>query len=620
MQLSADGKTIILVTNDDIQDGRFIMPSTVTAIGRAAFQGCTKLTSLSIHQDVIIGPWAFQGCTSLDELTFAEGVKIEWAAFKGCFRLTTLNIPEGVEISEAAFSECTGVTKVSLAARVTVGEDAFSGCFGITALSLSEGVSLGRGAFKGCSGITELSIPEGVRIGRNAFEGCFRLNTMSICKGVTIDDYTFSGCTELCTLNVSPSVSIGDHAFAGCIGLKVLSLAKDVTIGYKAFAECTALAELIIPEAVTLVDWAFLGCIGLTKLTLLKNVTVNKYAFSGCTGLTKLELSHDVTINGAFARCNSLTTVNIAKGAKVRDGAFYQCTGLITLTLAEGVMIDRDAFKGCTNLMRIIINSERDNELVRVKKLFLEYRNIQFMKQAWFEKISPIENRVYHHLIQEPRLSRLYGVHEHLGLVEDILPLIIAQEGMGHQAYQLFYKEMTRLSSPTNEDELDAYERQLQAIMLHVNSTILAENQRSVCVKLNGYIDTLQGLIADKTVQHPDFFSSQPELKAKLDEQIATAHDLIKYLQGDKAIRFTPRAINHLSQGFLGRTLKRFELRLAELPVEQNMQQPQSQREHDIVNLFRTKYETLLSTERQQFFGFFRRSRLAYKNPNLTLK
>ena len=112
----------------------------VTAIGVAAFQGNSTLTSVTIPEGVTeIAYYAFAGCTSLTNVTIPEGVTyIGDLAFDSCTSLTSVTIPEGVtHIGNRAFWGCTSLTSVSLPASVTyTGNRAFIGCTSLKSVSL----------------------------------------------------------------------------------------------------------------------------------------------------------------------------------------------------------------------------------------------------------------------------------------------------------------------------------------------------------------------------------------------------------------------------------------------------------------------------------------------------
>ena len=80
----------------------------------------------------------------------------------------------------------------------------------------------------------------------------------------------------------------------------------------------------------------------------------------------------------------------------------------------------------------------------------------------------------------------------------------------------------------------------------------------------------MQELIAHKKTQHPGFFASKEALHTKLNEQLAAVQHLILYLQGDKHMAlFSSAEIEHLSQGYVGQTLVRFNVDLTQLPSEE---------------------------------------------------
>ena len=148
--------------------GRVIIPSqvnyygtifTVRLIRLGAFEGCTRLTSVTLPNSItFIDSDAFKGCINLTNVTFGKSVEeIGGWVFEGCKRLTSIIIPNSV-------------------------------------------TRIGYAAFKGCTGLTSVTIGESVeRIGGNAFKDCPRL-TKIICKAKTPQSFE----TETGSLFVHP--------------------------------------------------------------------------------------------------------------------------------------------------------------------------------------------------------------------------------------------------------------------------------------------------------------------------------------------------------------------------------------------------------------------------------
>ncbi|MCD8048706.1 MAG: leucine-rich repeat domain-containing protein, partial [Clostridia bacterium] len=71
---------------------------TVTAIGDSAFQGNTRIRSVSIPNTVLtIGSWAFQNCTKLSSVTLSKNLTtLGMYAFGACTSLTEIEIPKSL--------------------------------------------------------------------------------------------------------------------------------------------------------------------------------------------------------------------------------------------------------------------------------------------------------------------------------------------------------------------------------------------------------------------------------------------------------------------------------------------------------------------------------------------
>lgn len=224
--------------------GTFSIPSSVTSIGRSAFAGCLKLTSVTIPNSVKeIGHEAFYGCKALADLAIPNSVtNIGIGAFNSCYVLSSVRIPDSVaSLEDFSFIYCYSLSNVSLGSGVT---------------------TLGFGLFANCSSLTSINIPDNVtRIENQAFENCSWLTSVTIGNGVT---------------------TIGDNAFAGCFSLETIDIPKSVNrIGAVAFAFCPHLENVTIGAGVTSIgDLVFLNCSRLATVTFEGNPAVESVGFS----------------------------------------------------------------------------------------------------------------------------------------------------------------------------------------------------------------------------------------------------------------------------------------------------------------------------------------------------
>ena len=353
------------------RQGSYIIPTSVTAIGGEAFQGCTGLTSITIPNSVTtIGYIAFQGCTGLTSVTIPSSVTfIGIGAFSGCTGLTSVTIPSSViSIGIGAFSGCTGLTSIIIPSSVTsIEERAFSGCTGLTSIIIPNSVTtIGNEAFRGCTGLTSITIPNSVTtIGNEAFWGCTGLTSITIPNSVTtIGNQAFRGCTGLTSVTIGNSVTkIEFQTFYDCTGLTSVTIPNSVTtIGYRAFFDCTGLTSVIIPNSVTEIEsGAFWGCTNLTSVTISESMTrIGENVFIG-TGLTSVTIPNSVTViaRSAFRNCRNLTSVTIGNSVTtIEEEAFRNCIRLTSITIPSNVTsIENEAFMNCFDLTSITISS-----------------------------------------------------------------------------------------------------------------------------------------------------------------------------------------------------------------------------------------------------------------------
>ena len=203
----------------------------VTAIGSDLFYK-TSLTAVTIPSSVTsIGKWAFEKCENLTSITLPNtNTTIGDGAFWGCQNLTSITLPNSLTaISERMFYQCSSLTTITIPSSVTsIGEWAFAKCENLTAITLPPSVSsIGEEAFSGCVYLSSITLPNTLTsIGKRAFHNCLNINSLTIPSSV---------------------VSIGDGAFSECVSMTSVLIPNSVTeIGHEIFANCHSLHNVVI--------------------------------------------------------------------------------------------------------------------------------------------------------------------------------------------------------------------------------------------------------------------------------------------------------------------------------------------------------------------------------------
>ena len=135
--LEVSGKCLIDKTKNKVVIGLpgAKIPSTVTAIGVAAFQYRTDIEQLTLSPNITeIGERAFANCTNMSYLSMSDNLKIIGKeAFKECESLTSVTLGKGItEVSEGAFENCSSLGSVTMTKEViSLGKIAFRGCYSL---------------------------------------------------------------------------------------------------------------------------------------------------------------------------------------------------------------------------------------------------------------------------------------------------------------------------------------------------------------------------------------------------------------------------------------------------------------------------------------------------------
>ena len=357
----------------------------VNAVGKSAFTGCNKLTSVMLPDDGKL--------TTIGEEAFGE-----------CGSLASITIPSSVTaISDGAFLNCEKLTSITLPNEVTtIGKRVFAGCKALKSVTLPDGLqTIGKNAFLDCVALASISIPKSVTtIGSEAFSKCSALKDVTVAWETPIQTYAdvFNHLTlDKIRLHV-PAGKIGAYLTANVWeDFIVMSDRGDLAGGLKWQMDATYTLTIINPtpgspkpmpdfanpdeqpwesfrseiQAVTIEDGvssvgknAFVNCYKMTHVTLPKSVTtIREGAFAGCNKMTHVTLPADAKLDTigkeAFSRCSALTSISLPKSATtIEDRAFSNCEALTSVTLpADGKLqtIGVNAFGGCVKLKSITI-------------------------------------------------------------------------------------------------------------------------------------------------------------------------------------------------------------------------------------------------------------------------
>ena len=371
-------------------DSSYTIPSSVTVIGKSAFNGCGNLTSITIPNSVTsVGDRAFSDCSSLVSITIPNGVTIVGPdTFSGCSSLTSITLPKSITyIGVGAFSDCTSLDDIFFLGNApTIDMDMDYPSFplgvilyytpGTTGWTDSDAYDANAGTWNGYTlrswggkdeeaSIVDSGYCGGEGVGMNLTWTLDSDGLLTISGRGVMENGVFwlEQRASVKTVKINKGVtSIGAGAFSDCSSLTSITIPNSVTsIGTSAFEDCSSLTSITIPSSVTSIgEWAFQGCSSLTSINIPDSVTsIGHVVFRYCSSLTSVTIPDSVISigAGAFAGCSSLTEIAIPSSVtSIDNSAFADCSSLADITIPNSVTsIGDDIFNGCSNLTSIII-------------------------------------------------------------------------------------------------------------------------------------------------------------------------------------------------------------------------------------------------------------------------
>ena len=115
--IESDKENEVVINNYSGNDTDIVIPENYAGntivVGKDAFNGNKRITSVTIGEDVDIAPYSFENCTSLKSVVFEGDAYIPVNAFRGCTSLETITINgKLISVEVAAFMGCNAIKTV----------------------------------------------------------------------------------------------------------------------------------------------------------------------------------------------------------------------------------------------------------------------------------------------------------------------------------------------------------------------------------------------------------------------------------------------------------------------------------------------------------------------------
>ena len=359
------------------------IPSTVTAIGRIAFQG-SDLTTITIPNSVTsIGASCFLACKKLTTITIPSSVTtLGGTLFYGCEVLSTIKVESGNTVYDSR-DNCNAIIEKNTNTLVagckntiipstvtSIGANAFRSCYGLTSITIPNSVkSIEEGAFQDCTGLKEVHslIEKPFAIGMDVFqyddngETKFTSAILYVPAGMKSKYQTTDGWKNFTNIvEEGGEMPVVDNITFADATVKAICVENWDTNGD---------GELSRDEAAAVKNLGvmFQNHTDILSLDDLQNftglTTIGEEAFRGCRGLTSITIPNSVTTigSGAFADCSGLTTVSIGNSeTSIENDAFLQ-TNILSLIWNSKTRLTQtmiDAFKENRSNMLIYVIDE----------------------------------------------------------------------------------------------------------------------------------------------------------------------------------------------------------------------------------------------------------------------
>lgn len=315
--------------------------STVTTIGKSAFDACEELNSFSwsIPVNATIGSDAFNGTQLITNGVLYLGSTLV-QVYSDHFESSTLDIKSNTtKINANAISGCTGITSVTIPSSVTtIGDNAFEGCTSLNTITFDNATNItswGSNIFKNCKATTT--------------------NGYKVVGGCVISDVT--DLTKKKYTLPAGIVYIAENAFAGCDNAQYLDLSdytKAPTFASGALADVTNATTLVAAgyeKNFTAKGWKNVNT---TKFSIYNNKFVSRTFLHDAITPTGVAV-YRAEVTGSKVKLIKINADNAPCKVAAGEGVFLRASTNKEYTFSPAgqsvAMMSNNAIKGVTEDM-----------------------------------------------------------------------------------------------------------------------------------------------------------------------------------------------------------------------------------------------------------------------------
>ncbi len=345
-------------------DAEFVLPDTITKIGKKVFTSSSVQTINLPNSLTTIGEYAFAAepntyigeKSNIKNITIPNSITtIEEGAFQNCKILEQIVIPDSVsEIGIKCFYGCSLLKNITIPKNLEKIPSMFASYSGLENLDFLKNRNIKEiepYAFSNCTSFQSITVPDTVKkIGDNCFEYCSNLTSVKLSSSLSeLPAQLFLRCAALKAITIPDSViKIGEKCFEECTVLSSVTLSSNLQeISYRAFYGLGSLNIVNFPSTINLIDSYAFYKTGITKVTLSGAITIKSNAFDYCPNLTSVtfndvnsETAECILGDSCFENCPKLESIRLPSNlVSIPNYMAYNCSTLKTVTIPQNSKI-----------------------------------------------------------------------------------------------------------------------------------------------------------------------------------------------------------------------------------------------------------------------------------------